>query len=748
MTELKNQLILIDGNALLHRAFHAYPVLNTSCGEQVNAVYGFAIMLMQVLDKFKPKYIAVTFDRKGPTFRHQEFTQYKAQRKPMDEGLATQFGRTYELVDTFHIPQFGIEGYEADDLLGTIVRQTEERIYAGVTDVDEIIIVTGDRDLLQLLSENVKAYMPGKTFSEGYIVDVDGFREKYKLEYPKQLIDFKALRGDASDNIPGVAGIGEVGATKLINKFKSIENLYAHLDEVDEKTRHKLVESAEMAALSKRLATIDTNAPLTFDLAACATEHYDKQKVIALFEQLEFKSIVKRLKGAEKAEETTSEKEKLKGTAVKTENMFPDTPENVKDSLQEFLKDQPSAIVNLDLQMVDVLQRMKEHGILVDQACLSELSREFAEKLDKCTKEIYEIVGHEFNINSPKQLSEVLFDDLKLPVIKKTKTGRSTDEEVLQELALTQEIAQKLLTYRELSKLKSTYVDGLPKYIAEDGRIHTTYRLDIAATGRLSSVDPNLQNIPIKGQWGMAIRKAFIAPEGRVFLACDYSQIELRILAHLSGDEAMRAIFAENRDIHASTAALVFNISEDQVTKDQRRSAKAINFGLMYGMGPHALSRELKITFAQAQLFIKAYFDAFPRVKKWIDETLEKGRETGYIETIMGRRRYLPELQSPDKRLRAAGERMAVNMPAQGTQAEMIKLAMVNLDKIILNLGGENVSEIAMILQVHDELVFEVKEDKVDEWEEVVQREMRDALILSVPVEVGVAIGKKWGEMK
>ncbi len=737
-----NQAFLIDGNGLLYRAFHAYPALTTPNGEPVNAVYGFAMMLMQVLDKFKPKYVVVTFDKGKPTFRHQEFTQYKAQRKPMDDTLVSQIARVYQLVEAFNIPIFAIEGYEADDVIGTLVRQIESDIHAKKTDIDEAIIVTGDRDLLQLLSDHVKALMPGKTFSDGIIMDVAAFCEKYGLKEPLQLIDFKALRGDTSDNIPGVAGIGDVGAKKLLDKFGNIEYLYTHLDEVDEKTRHKLVESAEMAAVSKKLATIDTKVPIKIDLEACRTEHFDKEKVIKLFEELDFKSLVKRVRGVENPKE---EKPAGKKTVSKQESLLGEEADVVdeKTKMKEFLKDQPEVIVNLDLEMVDVLQRMKEHGVVVDPKTLEILSKDFGEKLEIITKQIYEIAGHEFNLNSPKQLSEVLFDHMKLPVIKRTKTGRSTDEEVLNELALTQEIAQKILDYRELYKLKSTYIDALPKYIAEDGRIHSTFRLDIAATGRLSSIDPNLQNIPIKGQYGAPIRKAFVAPEGCVLLACDYSQIELRILAHLSGDDGMKAIFSDGRDIHASTAALVFNIAQDQVSKDQRRSAKAINFGLMYGMGPHALSKDLKITFSQAQLFIKAYFDAFPKVKQWIDATLEKGREVGYIETVMGRRRYLPELQSQDKRLRSAGERMAVNMPAQGTQAEMIKVAMVHLDKII----GES-KEIAMVLQVHDELVFEVSEDKVDIWSPIVAREMKDALPLSVPVDVGLAVGKNWGEMK
>jgi DNA polymerase I-like protein with 3'-5' exonuclease and polymerase domains len=729
----KNQLILIDGNALLHRAFHAYPFLSTSSGETVNAVFGFTTMLLQVLERFKPKYIVVTFDKKGPTFRHQEFTQYKAQRKPMDDGLASQIARTYEVVETFNIPIFAVEGYEADDLIGTIAHRATK-----MDEIDEVIIVTGDRDLLQLLDDKVKAFMPGRTFGEGSIIDEEIFKEKYGLETPRQLIDFKALRGDASDNIPGVAGIGDVGATKLLKEFHTLENLYSHLNDVDPKNRKKLEESAEMAGLSKKLATIDTDAPIQFDLTKCETESYDKEKVVALFEQLEFKSLMKKIGNGKVGEGAVvkAKKEESNGEV-----------KDIKETMREYLKDQPDAIVNLDLQMIDVLKRMSENGLLIDTKVLSELSEDFSKKLETITKQIHEYAGHEFNINSSKQLSEVLFDHLKLPVIKKTKTGRSTDEEVLQELSSGSPIASSVLEYRELYKLKSTYVDALPKYIMKDGRIHGAFHLDVAATGRLSSTDPNLQNIPIRGQWGTAIRKAFVSEKGFDMVSADYSQIELRILAHLSGDEGMRGIFAEDKDIHQSTAALIFNIPVDQVTKDQRRSAKTINFGLMYGMGAHALSRDLKITFAEAQAFIKAYFEAFPMVKKWIDKTLKEGEECGYVETIMGRRRYLPELKSQDRRLKSAGERMAINMPAQGTQAEMIKVAMVHIDSIIQS-QANHAKEIKMVLQVHDELLFEIREGSVKQWIEVIHKEMCDALPLSVPVKVGVNIGKSWGDMK
>jgi DNA polymerase-1 len=762
----KKQLIVIDGNALLHRAFHAYPFLSTTTGEQVNAVYGFTIMLMQVLEKFKPPYIAVTFDKKGPTFRHQEFTQYKAQRKPMDEGLSSQIARTYELVHAFNIPIFAVDGYEADDLIGTLSElATDNKLRTGSDLIDEVLIVTGDRDLLQLLSDRVKAFMPGKTFSEGSVVDVASFEAKWGFK-PIQLIDFKALRGDASDNIPGVHGIGDVGATKLIQKFESLEGIYAHLNEIDEKTRHKLEESAEMALLSKKLATIDTHAPVQFDLAAAKTEDFDRDKVRELFNVLEFKSLAKRIDTVANAlgvSPSPVSKKSIQNGAQQSlldhevEQDAPKEEITEKERLQQFLKDQPKEIVAIDLTMVDVLERMCENGILVDREVLAILSKRFGTKLEVLTQEIYEAAGHEFNINSSKQLAEVLFDHLKLPVLKKTKTGRSTDEEVLSELALASPVAEKVLEYRALYKLKSTYIDSLPKHIKEDGRIHSQFHLDVAATGRLSSTDPNLQNIPIRGQWGNDIRKAFISRPGYVLLACDYSQIELRILAHLSEDPGLKAIFQEDKDVHASTAAVIFNSTPDQVTKDQRRSAKAINFGLMYGMGARSLAKDLKITHGQAQLFIKAYFDAFPKVKQWIEGVLQKGREQGYVETIMGRRRYLPELQSPEQRLRAAGERMAINMPAQGTQAEMIKLAMIHLDQIIQSgfvvlENGEKIQnapdEIFMELQVHDELIFEVKESLVSKWVPIVQKEMREALPLSVPVKVGANIGKSWGEMK
>lgn len=784
----KQILVLIDGNALLYRAFHAYPTLTTSKGELVNAVFGFTSMLMLTLEKLKPEYICVVFDEKGPTFRHQQFTQYKAQRKPMDDGLVMQIERTREIVRAFEMPLFAIPGYEADDIIGTIVKKNGEwKSDMREKGVVEIVIVTGDRDLLQLIGDDVVAMMPGKSFSDAVMVDVKAFQERWGVNDPKQLIDLKALMGDASDNIPGVAGIGEKTAQKLIAQYGSVEKLYQHIDEIEGKVKEKLANGAEMAVLSKQLATIDCAVPLQFDLDACSTKVFDLAKVKELFEELEFRSLAKRVEkiyagynpvgNTQYTMNNTQEPDRKKLINCEQAGLFEEEAVkeyNQVDEIEKFLEGQPDHVKVLDLAMVPVLNRMTEHGVMVDKAVLSELSESFALKVDQLVKNIYHDVGHEFNINSPKQLGDVLFDELNLPVIRKTKTGRSTNEEVLRELEVSHPVIEKVIQYRELFKLKSTYIDGLPKYIKEDGRIHSVFRLDVAATGRLSSVDPNLQNIPIRSTWGTEIRKAFVAPAGNVLLAMDYSQIELRILAHLAKDEGLIGIFARGEDVHRSTAAKVFNIAPDQVTKDQRRSAKTINFGLMYGMGARALAQDLKITYSQAELFIKAYFAAFPKVKAYMDSVVKFGTEQGYVETILGRRRFLPELQSADQRLRSAGVRMAINMPCQGTQAEMIKQAMVKIDSIInssvipaqagIHSGNNNQDpntnnqiiinnqssnkEICMILQIHDELIFEVREDAVDKWIPIIRKEMVEAIPLSVPIEVGVNIGKSWGEMK
>lgn len=706
-------LVLVDGNALLHRAYHATPPLTTSQGELVNAVYGFTSMLLRAIQELHPDFIVVAWDKGAPTFRHQAYTQYKATRGPSDDGLTSQYGRVHELVESLNIPEFGLEGYEADDLIGTLTKQAIKKEKAL-----EVIIVTGDRDIMQLIEKRVKVMMPKKTLNDVGLYGEEEFMAKYGFD-PIQLIDYKGLAGDASDNIPGVAGIGDVSATKLIQNFGSVEKIYKaeNLKTLPERMQKLLAEGAESAVMSKQLATLELNAPIKLDLTACRVHDYDYKKAKALFEELEFRSLIARLPGGQ---EIGKEEE---GKDVTT----PEKPV------------QNQHTTDLDLEVTPVLEKMTKNGIMVDLKFLEKMGQELKEKLVQLEKDIYANAGHEFNINSPKQLAEVLFDDLKLPVIRKTKTGRSTDEATLSELTEANPIIPHLLQYRQLFKLISTYIDALPKYADEKGRIHSTFNVEGAATGRLSSQDPNLQNIPIRGQLGGELRKAFIAPKGRVLLAADYSQIELRILAHLSGDPFLKKAFEERIDIHVATAARIFKLPIEQVDKVQRTIGKTMNFATLYGQGPRALSQQLKIDYATAKQYIEEYFAQFPKVKEWMNTVLEKGYKDGFVETIWGRRRYIPELQATNRMLKAAGERAAVNHPIQGTQADMIKKAMVEIDKSLKNKG-------LMVLQIHDELLFECNENSYKEVAKIVKEKMESALTLSVPVVVDLKYGPNWGE--
>ena len=552
--------MLVDGNALLHRAYHATPPFTTSKGELINAVYGFSSMILKVIDDLKPDYLAVAWDEKGPTFRHQAYTQYKATRGPMEDGLSNQYKRVHEVVIAFNIPEFSLAGYEADDLIGTLAIQAEKE-----KDL-EIVIVTGDQDIMQLINANVKVFMPKKTLADVGMYGQEEFVAKYGF-FPKQLIDYKALAGDASDNIPGVNGIGDISATKLIHQFNSIEEIYKpdNLKTLPERMQKLLAEGAEDAVMSKKLATLDLKAPIKLNLAACVAHDYDQDKLLKLFEELEFKSLINRLPGVEKV----------------TQN---------------------SQTTDLDQEVEKVLQKMSKNGVLIDLKFLGKMGKELKTRLEKLEKEIYSKVGHQFNLNSPKQLQVILFDELNLPVVRKTKTGRSTDEETLNELSISHPVIPLILEYRQLFKLVSTYIDALPKSVADDGRIHSTFNVEGAATGRLSSKDPNLQNIPIRGEMGGEIRKAFVVPKGKVLLGADYSQIELRIMAHLADDPGLKKAFEEGFDIHALTAAKIFKVSLDKVTKQQRNVGKTMNFATLYGQGPDARSRQLGLSFEDARV--------------------------------------------------------------------------------------------------------------------------------------------------
>src|SRR3989344_4978078 len=760
------RLVLVDGNALLHRAYHAVPPFTTSKGELVNAVYGFSSMILKAISELVPQFIAVAWDEKGPTFRHQAYTQYKATRGPADDGLSGQYKRVHEVVHAFNIPEFRLSGYEADDLIGTLTVQARKlKIVRQLADCKlEIIIVTGDRDIMQLIDKNIKVLMPKKTLQDVGLYGLEEFVAKYGF-FPKQLIDYKGLAGDASDNIPGVAGIGDVTATKLIHQFETIEGIYKpeNLKTLPARTQALLAEGAESAVMSKKLATLDLKAPIKLDLGKCKVHDFDREKVVQLFEELEFKSLIGRLDGVARggSEEGSRRVAAVSETNEDARRGSRNTASgSLNDSLTELTG--PRAMQNetttdLDKEVGQVLQKMSKAGVLVDLKFLNKFGKELKAKLSKLEENIYSEIGHEINLNSPKQLSEVLFDELKLPVVRKTKTGRSTDEDTLRELSSAHPAISLLLQYRQLFKLVSTYIDALPKAVAEDGRIHSTFNVEGAATGRISSKDPNLQNIPVKGEAGSEIRKAFIAPKGKILLAADYSQIELRIMAHLADDPGLKEAFKKGADIHTATASKVFSIPLGKVTKEQRMVGKTINFATLYGQGPRALSRQLSVQFEIAQQYILEYFAQFPKVKEWMEQTLAFGYERGFVETIWGRKRYIPELKADNRMIKSAGERAAVNHPVQGTAADMIKKAMVEIDKELLAVSGSQLAaniqqpiakSCRLILQVHDELLFECDPKCVEDVAKMVKGRMEDALKLSVPVVVDLKVGPNWGEMK
>ncbi|MBI2011239.1 hypothetical protein HYS91_00575 [Candidatus Daviesbacteria bacterium] len=750
------RLVLIDGNALLHRAYHATPPLTTSSGELVNAVYGFTSMLLRSINDLKPDFIGIAWDEKGPTFRHQQYTQYKATRGPADDGLSSQYKRVHEVISTLNIPEFSLSGFEADDLIGTLALQATKKEKNL-----EVIVVTGDRDIMQLIDKRIKVLMPRKTLADVGIYGVDEFLARYGF-MPKQMVDYKGLAGDQSDNIPGVSGIGEVSATKLIKQFETVEKIYKkeNLKTLPERMQTLLAEGAESATLSKKLATLDLNAPIRLDLAKCRVSDYDIEQAKKLFEELEFKSLISRLPGISVI---LSESE-----GSKLDSSGPVDHQN--DRVQN------SYTTDLDLETDKVLQKMSKFGVLIDLRFLKRLEVKLKRQLKGLEKKIYSYIGHQFNLNSPKQLSEVLFDELNLPVIRKTKTGRSTDEATLNELKAAHPAIPLILEYRFLFKLISTYIDALPKYTDKKGRIHSTFNVEGAATGRLSSQNPNLQNIPVKGDLGGEMRKAFIAPKGKVLLSADYSQIELRVMAHLADDPGLKKVFQEGLDIHAGTASKIFKVPIEKVTKEQRMVGKTMNFATLYGQGPRALSQQLGVEYAVAKLYIEEYFAQFPKVREWMEKILDQGYKEGYVETIWGRKRYIPELQAANKMLKAAGERMAINMPVQGTAADMIKKAMVEIEKALNKIASSSKtprndviaseakqsSSCQMILQVHDELLFECDgstspsavssgpncSPQVQKAAKMIREKMENALALSVPVVVDLKVGPNWGEME
>ncbi len=893
----KPLLILFDGHALVHRAFHALPPLSVGrTGEPTGAVYGFVLMLLKVIQDFKPTHWAIAFDRPTPTFRHLEFEEYKAQRPKAPDELVRQFGRVREVADAFNIPVFELDGYEADDVLGTISRQ------ASAEGMDTII-VSGDNDELQLVSPKVKVLLPQRRFEEAATLYDDAtVRNKYGIA-PEQLPDFKGLKGDPSDNIPGVTGIGDKTATRLIQQFGTVEGLYEHLNEVaPEKLQNTLRAGEAQARQGKRLTTIVTEVPLNFKLAGCRMTPYDRGKLLPLFRDLEFFRLLDRLPELGETDvakessspfmdkgyvvvSTVSALEEVmgklfandvlvihlvlqprEGAAAEITGMALAAPSGeayylplgyggldyrqtlgrlqpllaearmakvghdvkeimnrlmdhgielrnlefdtmiaayllgekslglkalalgklgvditpsaelisskrgllIEDNLPQVARaacTEAAAIGRLrpllrrdleergllklfnevEMPLAPVLARIEQNGVALDVDLFREMSQSLGKQLLRLEEQIYGFAGHRFNINSPQQLGGVLFAELKLPGSKKTKSGYSTEASVLEGLKDGYPIVNLILEYRQLMKLKSTYIDALPAMInPKTGRLHTSFNQAATATGRLSSSDPNLQNIPIRGDLGNQVRRAFIAAPNWLLVSADYSQIELRILAHLSRDAGLRASFKEDKDIHAATASEVFGVSLAEVTPDMRRIAKVVNFGVAYGMSDYGLEQATELSRDQAARFIASYFERYPGVKDYIESTKRVARDRGYVETLLGRRRYISDLGSSNRQVREAAERMAINMPVQGTAADIIKVAMVNLQREM----NERGMMAKMILQVHDELLLEVPQGELDQARSLVEEKMSQAVELSVPLKVDVKAGQNWGEME
>lgn len=868
-------LYLIDGSAYVYRAFFALPALNNSKGLQTNAVYGFTTTLMKIIREHQPQGLAVVFDEAGPTLRHDTYQAYKAQRPPMPEGMSAQIPYIHRVVEALNIPVVRQAGYEADDLIGTLAVQAEGVGY-------DVVIVTGDKDMFQLLTPHVRIYDPVKS---KWIGEAE-CRERFGVE-PARVVEVMGLMGDSTDNIPGVRGIGEKTATKLIVQFGTIEELLRRVEEVTPaRIKTLLSEQAENARLSRTLATIDTRSPVDFH-----PEHYqlkpaNQERFADLLRELEFTTLLKNFQATAKPSESkrsdagviigdeasaqrfisTLPKEgplgiqcllgagsgiqaPLLGVALSaggttgfipfdrvfvpsmttllqdvvrpkvihdlkttllalhragldlggpcmdtmiadyllnpnrrdhqletialevlgTRLQFGHTQSsqslfevdagsredaieaaavlvNLGAAMSERLLEQGSLKLFTDVEMplVPVLAEIERNGFLLDVDQLHALGKELEREMDRTMETIAGLAGGEFNINSPKQLAAVLFEKIGLKPVRKTKTGYSTDEDTLTQLAAQHELPAHILNCRSISKLKSTYVDALPLLInTQTKRLHTSLNQTVAATGRLSSTEPNLQNIPVKGDYGLRIREAFVAPPDHELLCADYSQIEPRILAHLSQDPRLLAIFANSEDIHMVTAMEIFSLPAAQITKDMRRAAKTVVFGIVYGISPFGLSQNIGVPQAEAKKYIETFFERFPSVRALMDRNIAEGRAKGYTTTILGRRRPIPELQSGDPVQRSFGERMAVNSPIQGSAADLIKVAMINVHRAL----KQQLPGVRMILQVHDELIFEVPEKELDAAKRLVQGEMEDVgrqLGLSVPLRVDVGVGKNW----
>jgi len=867
-----SKFLVIDGSSLMYRAYYALPMLTTSEGLHTNALYGFTMMLIKLIEEEKPDYIAIAFDKKAPTFRHKEYQDYKATRQAMPEELTEQVDLLKEIIDGFNIKTLELEGYEADDIIGTISKLAEEK---GM----EVLVVTGDRDALQLVSDKVKVKISKKGITQMEEFDEKAVLERYEIT-PQQFIDLKGLMGDKSDNIPGIPNIGEKTAIKLLKEFGSVENLLQNLSQLKGKIKENIENNKELAVMSKRLATIKRDIPIEIDFEEYRVKDFNEEKLLELFNKLEFFSLIDNIKKKnnveivnnhkvqkwskvdirklitllqdsrniafypliyegeikkiafsfgedtvyidvfqiedlkeifekEEFEFTTHEikdflvklsykgiecKSKYIDTAIMAYLLNPsesnydldrvlkkylkvDVPSyeevfgkgrdkkkleeigediladyicsrcvhlfDLREKLMNFIEemDMKKLLLEIEMPLVEVLKLMEVSGFTLDKEVLKELSQKIDDRIAEILDKIYKEAGYQFNVNSPKQLSEFLFEKLNLPVIKKTKTGYSTDSEVLEQLVPYNDVVSDIIEYRQLTKLKSTYIDGFLPLMDENNRVHSNFKQMVTATGRISSTEPNLQNIPIREEFGRQIRRAFIprTKDGYI-VSADYSQIELRVLAHVSGDEKLIESFMNNEDIHLRTAAEVFKVPMEKVTPEMRRAAKAVNFGIIYGISDYGLSRDLKISRKEAKEYINNYFERYKGVKEYIEKIVRFAKENGYVTTIMNRRRYIPEINSRNFTQRSQAERLAMNAPIQGSAADIIKMAMVKVYEDFKKLQLKS----QLILQVHDELVVDTYKDEVDIVKKILKENMENVIKLKVPLVVEIGIGPNW----
>lgn len=864
------KLLILDSNSILNRAFYGVRYLSAKDGTPTNAIYGFLNILLKLIKEQEPDYICAAFDVKAPTFRHKQYEGYKAQRKPMPEGLAAQMPLAKDVLRAMGVTILEKEGYEADDIIGTVARLCEESEIS-------CFIATGDKDDLQLASDKTKVILTvtKSGYNETIIYDDKAVKEKYHVT-PTEFIDVKALMGDPSDNIPGVKGVGEKTAMSLIEKHHSIEYIYENIDDIGLKGAmlQKMKDGRKMAFMSKELATINRNTPIEFNAEECVFDGFENNgELYEILKRLELNSIIKKLdlSGVDNVKENedifkdfsyqVGDKNMISGDKVTVVLDFDGdnissaavgagnnaVVLNEQDDIKELLEDDSIAKVMFDvkeaivklncridikniaddtaiaaylvdpakneytieklaseyfgtviekpevkqlsllddvetdrseylakcavalgvlnerigdkikengqeklyqeveLPLVTVLAHLEINGFLVDDHQLKEFADKLGEKIDALTNEIYMLAGEEFNINSPKQLGVILFEKLELKPVKKTKTGYATNADVLEKLRDKHPIVNFIMEYRQLAKLKSTYCDGLTAVVNPNThRIHSVFTQTVTVTGRLSSTEPNLQNIPTRTELGREIRKMFVAKEGYVLVDADYSQIELRVLAHIANDETMINAFRNNEDIHAVTASQVLGIPLEDVTKEQRSSAKAVNFGIVYGIGEFSLAQDLHISVKEAKAYIESYLEKYHGVRNYMESIKEQAKKDGYVKTMLNRIRYIPELKSPNYNIRQFGERVALNTPIQGTAADIIKLAMVRVDNRLINEGLKS----KLILQVHDELIVEAHKDEVDKVKQILSEEMQGAMELNVPLKVDMSTGHSWYDAK